>query len=166
LGTPTYVALANLTLSSSAASVTFSSISQAYRDLVLVMTPKGSGFAAGPWLSFNGSTLTYSWVYAEGSGSATASGTDSGSSGIRINPENYISAANDNQVFTVQIMDYSATDKHKTVLGRYGTANAGVGMSAGRWSSTAAITSLKLDSSPTGSTMAAGSTFALYGIVA
>jgi len=36
-GVSAYVPLANLTLGSSAASVTFSSISQAYKDLVLVI---------------------------------------------------------------------------------------------------------------------------------
>jgi hypothetical protein len=37
-GVSAYTALANVTLGSSAASVTFSSISQSYRDLVLVIT--------------------------------------------------------------------------------------------------------------------------------
>ncbi len=64
-----------------------------------------------------------------------------------------------------QIMDYSATDKHKTVLVRVGNVgNSEVGANAGRWASTAAITSVRV--APNDGTFSSGSTFNLYGIVA
>ena len=51
----TYVAIATNTLSSAAASVTFSSISGAYTDLVLVTNATlASGGAANLWCRFNG----------------------------------------------------------------------------------------------------------------
>jgi hypothetical protein len=66
-------------------------------------------------------------------------------------------------VTIVHIMDYSATDKHKTVLSRANRASSGVDAIAGRWASTSAITSIKYFAS--GRTLDIGSTVALYGIV-
>jgi hypothetical protein len=61
-------------------------------------------------------------------------------------------------------MDYSATDKHKTVLVRSNAASTGVEAIAQRWASTAAITSILVF--PSTGSWAAGGTFSLYGIVA
>lgn len=66
-------------------------------------------------------------------------------------------------------MDYSATDKHKTVLGKSGEVNTAVEATAWRWASTAAITSLRVQSLPAGGSgyyLAAGTTMALYGVSA
>lgn len=161
MGTPTYTPMANITLSSSAASVTFSSISQAYRDLVLVMSTKSS---ASVYVSmrFNAdSGSTYTSVEMEGTGSAAGSGTVTTTylslgSGYTDTTQDGIVLAN--------IMDYSATDKHKSVLGRSSKAGWGVLALAGRWANTSAITSLQVF--PSSGTWTAGSTFALYGIVA
>jgi hypothetical protein len=63
----------------------------------------------------------------------------------------------------LQIMDYSATDKHKSALTRTThTSQSVVEALASRWANTAAITSLAVS----GGTFNVGSTFALYGIVA
>ena len=61
-------------------------------------------------------------------------------------------------------MDYSATDKHKTVITRASSAGYYIGMSAGRWANTNAITSVSAVME-SGRTWSIGSTFALYGIV-
>jgi hypothetical protein len=61
-------------------------------------------------------------------------------------------------------MDYSATDKHKTVLSRANNAANGVTAIAGRWASTSAITSIVLTFQS--SSLATGSTVALYGVSA
>jgi hypothetical protein len=59
-------------------------------------------------------------------------------------------------------MDYSATDKHKTVLIRQNSvADSAFAMGA-RWANTAAITSIQL--SLGAATFSTGTTFALYGI--
>jgi hypothetical protein len=64
----------------------------------------------------------------------------------------------------LQVMDYSATDKHKTSLVRSGESVDGTEAWVSRWPSTSAINSILLY---TGSnSFTAGSTFALYGIVA
>ncbi len=64
-----------------------------------------------------------------------------------------------NAVF--QIMDYSATDKHKTVLYRYDNPGVGTMAAASRYASTSAVTVVKAEFG-----FAAGDTFALYGIAA
>jgi hypothetical protein len=156
-GVSAYTALANVTLGSSASSVTFSSISQAYRDLVLVINaPAGGVFG---YLRFNGdSGSNYSAVRMYGSGTATGSDTGLiGSSAINIS-EFY----NEQNLTTVNIMDYSATDKHKTVLSRANAPAYYVFGIAGRWANTAAITSLVV--SPSSGTFNSGGTFALYGV--
>ena len=62
----------------------------------------------------------------------------------------------------LQIMDYSATDKHKTALARNNVAGIGVEASATRWANTAAITSVQVYVD-TGS-FAIGTTLSLYAI--
>ena len=157
--TSTYTPLANLTLGSTASSVTFSSISQSYRDLILVINaPMSSGGVFG-YLRFNGdSGSNYSAVRMFGSGSSAGSDTGLiGASAINFS-EFYV----EQNITTVNIMDYTATDKHKTVLSRANAPSNYVFGIAGRWANTAAITSLTISTSS--STWAAGGTFALYGI--
>ncbi len=155
MGTPTYTPLANLTLGSSAASVTFSSISQAYRDLVLVVN--GSLTSPGNLvnMTFNSDTTTtnYSWVYILGDGSSPTSAS--------VNTYQLLVMATNSQV-NLSIMDYSASDKHKSSLSRISTADTNVQARAMRWANTAAITSIALTANAT--TFASGSTFSLFGI--
>jgi hypothetical protein len=61
------------------------------------------------------------------------------------------------------IMDYSATDRHKTLISRYSNAANEAGAMASRWGSTAAITNIELITT-SAATYAAGTTFSLYGI--
>jgi hypothetical protein len=62
-----------------------------------------------------------------------------------------------------QIMDYSATDKHKTTLVRSNNAADATEAMTGRYASTTAVTSIEigLDGSLS---FASGSTFSLYGV--
>ena len=162
--TPTYTLIDSVTLSSSAASVTFSSITQDYRDLVLVAQPlslTASDFGGSSNITFNGDTGTnYSYVRMTGNGSTTdsSSGTQNRIPGPFQNNSTY------NDLFICQIMDYSATDKHKTVLMKKAPLPAEVGAFAHRWANTAAITSITFTG--ISGDFAAGSTFYLYGIEA
>lgn len=160
--TPTYTPLANLTLSSSAASVTFSSISQAYRDLVLVVEGSSASGAANNRIRFNGdSGATYSLARMNGNGSTTFSDSYTSVNFPTLSTMNFTTTGR--VIITASIMDYSATDKHKAVLARSGSDEA-VGAVALRWENTSAINSLMFYSA--NSTFAAGSTFSLYGISA
>ena len=72
----TYVPLASTTLSSDTGSVTFSSISSSYTDLVIIMSVQGNtgGTAQGSntnFLRFNGDTASnYSYTYLSGNGTS------------------------------------------------------------------------------------------------
>lgn len=155
------VPLANVTLGSSASSVSFSSITGIYRDLIIVTTAfnTAAGFA-DIWARYNGDSGTnYTRVYMFGNGSSTGSGTNSDT----VNYLGYSSNVNDN-IHTTHIFDYSATDKHKVNLVRANSASNSAGLYAGRWASTAAITSITFGTN--GTSFAAGSTFMLYGVSA
>jgi len=157
-------ALATLTLGSAQATVTFSSISGAYRDLRLVITG-GITFGSNTSMRVNGDTgSNYSWVTLEGSGSAASSGTSSGTQ-MAFRQVNIINS-NGTPVtqYSIDILDYSATDKHKSMLFRTDNSAKATIASAGRWASTSAITSISLFAS--GDTWTAGSTFTLFGVSA
>ena len=154
--TPTYTALANITLSSSASSVSFSSIPASLRDLILVISggPTTSSDLLVKVNSDSGSN--YSRIYAIGNGTAASSASDStGGFGAFI--------AGTNNTIILQFMDYSATDKHKTVLSRFDSTELYAGMIAGRWANTAAITTIDLTVPST--TFVSNSTFSLYGVI-
>jgi hypothetical protein len=170
--TMTYTPLANLTLGSSAASVTFSSIPATYRDLIVVLNIRSthSGDEDYALMRFNGDTgSNYSYVFMNGSGAAATSGT--ASSSTFINDSNFAANSATANVFTpavINIQDYSATDKHKTTISRSNstTASGQVSATAGRWANTAAITSVAFTCFQSGASYASGSTFSLYGVIA
>lgn len=153
--TNTYTALATLTLTSTDSEISFASIPATYRDLVLICSATASS-GQDIVIKLNGDASNYSRVYAYGSGSGSgASGADSsnGWGVVRTSASNTV----------LQIMDYSATDKHKTVLSRLnGASDYGTAMIAGRWASTAAVNAVS--ASVASGTFSAGSTFSLYGI--
>ena len=155
--TPTYTALATKTLTGTASSVTFSSIPATYRDLVLVCDYTGST-TAFVILRYNGDTgANYSRVTMIGNSGGAQSLT-----ATNITVGAMYSANRNTTVF--QVLDYSATDKHKSSVQR--DSNAGqseVVASAARWANTAAINSISL--TPASGTLSSGSTFSLYGII-
>jgi hypothetical protein len=166
---PTYEPIATQTLGSAAASVTFSSISGSYTDLVLI--ENGGNSTAGQAFIFqvgNGSIDTgsnYSYTILNGTGSAATSYRySSQTSGIFAwsGPPTSIG-----DIGIAQFMNYSNTTTYKTVLVRYSSAsgtNAGTDAMVSLWRSTSAINTIKV-SSISGNILA-GSTFTLYGIKA
>jgi len=155
--TPTYDLLASTTLATAASSVTFSSIDQSYGDLILVVNSVSS-FGSFIKVRFNGSSSGYSYVRAQVSGSSAISSAGTYDAVIAGFTSNVSDAVN-----IAQIMDYAATDKHKSVLVRANATSLSTGMYANRWASTAAITSLAITDSNADS-FVSGSTFNLYGI--
>ena len=152
MATTTYTPIASITLGSSASSVTFSSIPQDYRDLVLVFGGQGSAFASYE-IRLNEDASNGSQIYMRGDGGGPFSTSESK---ISWNFGAQQSTA------ILHIFDYSATDKHKTTLQRSGNPSDFVFAFAGRYASTSAITSLEVGDAS--ATLAAGSTLALYGI--
>ena len=163
MATPTYDLLDSTTLTSSASSVTFSGISGTGKgDLVLVANVKATA-GVDSLLRFNSDTgSNYSWVRASGNGSSAASFANT-TDGIYLNAVASFDSTNFNSVI-VQIMDYAATNKHKSVLSRANNASLGVEMGASRWANTAAITTIEFRSGSS-TQFVANSTFHLYQIV-
>lgn len=152
------VPLANITLSSTASSVTFSSISGSYRDLMLVIN--GGAGGGGPYLQFNSDTGTnYNYVFLRGNGSTATSVQNGNDTYAQLNWLG-ISA---NGVLITHLLDYSTTNKHKLWLARTGTATTSTELASGRWASTSAISTIV---AYPGVTWSAGTTFALYGVSA
>jgi hypothetical protein len=152
-----------VTFTSASATVNFSSINQSYRDLVLVCTGTSANTSVNSiQIQFNGDTGTnYSYVLSQGVGSTASSLSGT----ITAMPVGLTISSSVN-VNIFQIMDYSATNKHKVVLARANSMGESyIRVTAGRWANTAAITSVlcKID---TGANFSTGSTFALYGIAA
>jgi hypothetical protein len=166
---PTYSPLATVTLGSSASSVTFSSIPATYRDLILVarFTTAASGSTFDVRLNGDSSS-TYSHVGMNGrsNGANSFSFTATGKFELLGN-----SFGTSPAQCIFQLMDYSATDKHKTGLSRAQSEENGTAMNltnayAVRYPSTSAITSLSCHSFAGSVSFASGSTFALYGVIA
>jgi hypothetical protein len=154
--TPTYTALANITLGSNAGSVSFANIPQTFRDLVLIFD--GTTTVAGNlYAQLNlDNTSSYSRQMIRGSGSAVAA---SSTTSNLIEVTNQGIQIGTRALATMNIFDYSATNKHKNLLmrGNYNFVDA----TTTRWAKTAGINRIVLTAS-----FASGSTFALYGIVA
>jgi hypothetical protein len=161
--TPTYTALANITLGSSASSVSFSSIPATYRDLVLVAVTTVTNSSGDLQVRINNDTgSNYSTVQMGGQGSGSGFSATYTFAGIL--PSNNVGESTTIPTnFQLAFMDYSATNKHKTVLTRTNNAGLGTQAQANRWANTNAITSIQCAVRTAGQ-FSSGSTFALYGI--
>lgn len=164
--TNTYTPLATITLTGTDSEVVFASIPQSYRDLIVVCKwgLTGSAESIGGF-RLNGATTGYTNV----SITADSGGTPASDVRTSDNLSFVWRVGNDgsiNATTIIQIMDYSATDKHKTSLTRNNSlANSFVTAIAGRWASTEAVTSVALRPW-SGGNIATGSTFSLYGVIA
>lgn len=161
----TYTPIATNTLGSAASSVTFSSISGTYTDLVLIMNLGTSTTNADVYINLNGDNgSNYSRTVLYGTGSTA--GSTRGTNDTRFNLTYY---GNPTTAFSwigiVNFMNYSNTTTYKTFLSKATNADTyGVNDQVGLWRSTAAITSMVI-SNPFGN-FNTGATFTLYGIKA
>lgn len=157
----TYTPIATTTLGSAASSVTFSSISGAYTDLIIVTNTQRETTGSGPVgfsARFNGDTGTnYSNTALLGDGSSASSSRDTNQTGV------FVLLAPDSQWGNsiIQINNYSNTTTNKTTLTRINATTNYAGAFVGLWRSTAAINSITFYGSVN---IKAGSTFTLYGV--
>ena len=153
----TYEAIATTTLGSAASTVTFSSITGTYTDLVLIAN--GSPSANSDfYIAFNSdSGSNYSRTVLYGTGSAAGSQRDTNLTRM------LIGAFYPNQINLLQIMNYSNTTTNKTVLSRSNGPSNVVEANVGLWRSTAAINRIDLTLSGS-NTFSTGCTFTLYGV--
>lgn len=163
----TYEPIATTTLSSNQTSVTFSSISGSYTDLVLVLFIKSVSTGSNQWINLrlNGdSASNYSQTTLSCSGSTVESFRYSNrSDGIFIGDTN----SNDYATIICNIQNYSNTTTYKTVLSRSSDASDFVKAIVGLWRKTPeAITTINLQIESVANNIPSGTTATLYGIVA
>jgi hypothetical protein len=161
----TYEKIATTTLSTAAANVTFSAISGAYTDLVLVANLGCSAGGNRAFWRVNGNVANdYSKIYLLGDGSSTGT-SDTQSESQSFIFDGIAVPTTLSGTLIQHYQNYSNTNMFKQVLSRCNHPTSGTMMVAGQWRQTAAITSIYLEA--TGSaTWITGSTFTLYGILA
>jgi hypothetical protein len=159
-----YIPLATVTLGGSDSDISFTNIPATFKDIVLVGNWQNSSTASAGRLQVNGDGgSNYNGVWMTGNGSTTSSGSESSQTSARIagaisGPDNVFT-----NMVTITFLDYAATDKHKTILSRFGSANRESQATASRWASTSAITSIRFFDI-LGQTFQTGATFSLYGV--
>jgi hypothetical protein len=160
----TYDPIATQTLGSAAASVTFSSITGTYTDLVLVISAQGaSGASSAINAYFNADTASnYSYTQITGDGSSAASTRNTSSTRMRLGWSAVSSAF---APIVVSIQNYSNTTTNKTSISRINDAASITGAVVNLWRSTAAVTGITMNLN-SGANFNTGSTFTLYGIKA
>lgn len=156
-GVSAWTPLANITLSASATTVTFSSITQTYRDLFLVV--KGTSTTSAAFrLNYNndatGTNYSYVFMNSTGGSWSTSAGSSNEFGSFYTGQGNVL----------INIMDYSTTDKRKVALSRTDNAANILRAIATRWANTSAITQIACTLN-TGS-FNSGTSFALYGVSA
>jgi hypothetical protein len=153
-------ALASITLQEASASVSFSGIPEGYRDLVLAVNSIPVSQLAETYIRLNNDAgNNYTAIEAWGD-PPSLGGTSITRTGLYTG---YFDDANRATQVT-QIIDYSATNKHKTALVRLTKPDQATSMIATRWANTSPVTSLTVFSQS--GSYAAGSTFNLYGRIA
>lgn len=165
----TYENIATTTLGSNQTTVSFTSISGSFTDLILVCNARSATASLSDTylMTFNGDTANnYSRTRLLGTGSAASSGNRTSAPNIDFEGMAGANAASDVfQIAKVQIQNYSNTTTNKTTLIRGDDSNNYVLATVGLWRSTSAITSISLATS-SGAQFVTGSTFTLYGIKA
>ena len=166
-----YDSIATTTLSTSTATITFSSIPATYRHLqirFLTRTDRANQ-EDNNQLRFNSDSAgNYAAHVLYGDG-ATAGSFSDGSS-ITFNTRSVVAAASSTSgvfgVGVIDILDYKDTNKYKTVRSLNGYDNNGAGqvrISSGLWMNTAAITTIAITSA-NAANFVQYSSFALYGV--
>ena len=171
----TYVLIASNTLSSSAASVTFSAIPNTYTDLVLRVSTRDTRTASGPLIGFtlrvnNDFGSNYSSTKLIGNGSTASSSRQSnydGVSPIANTGDIGTSTADTFNNGEIYFSNYTSTgSKPISVFNISENNNATTGIQTEVWASlyrgTSAISTIVLTAD--GTAFKAGSSFFLYGI--
>jgi len=159
----TYEPIATTTLGSASATVTFSSISSSYTDLILVGNIVGQSATGGLQMRLNSdSSSNYSYTFLNGDGSSASSSRASSQTEASISFSNSTTVPSS---FITQIMNYSNTTTFKTLLSR-SSSNGNTLAYVNLWRKTPeAVNRIDIITSG-GYTINTGSTFTLYGIKA
>jgi hypothetical protein len=158
-----------------AANVEFTNIPQTYTHLQIRgigrSSNAGNSFGWGYYIFNSDTAANYSSHILQGNGaSATSASYTGATNGLQIRATDFArsgTTANTFGVTIVDILDYSNTNKYKTirVIGGSDTNGAGVvSLASGNWRSTAAITTIKITNQT--DNWLQYTSFALYGVKA
>jgi hypothetical protein len=162
----TYEKIATTTLSSNQATVTFSSISGSYTDLVFIVSAKQTPALNTQYVRFNSDTGTnYSYTILTGNGSSATS-TRYSSQDAWYSGYYGVPPTDSYGIEIYNFQNYSNTTTYKTGLVRTNRASGGLDAMVGLWRSTSAITSVTYGITGVSAYLTSGSTFTLYGILA
>ena len=161
----TYQLIETKTLGTAASTIEFVSIPQDGTDLLILISGRTDRNAQGDsvYVAFNGSTSGFSFRYLEGNGSSASSNTDAR---FFANVTGATNTANTFSNAAIYMPNYSGST-NKSYSTDYAQENNTtvntIGIGAGLWSNTAAITSFTL-SLGTGPNFVVGTTVSLYKI--
>ena len=159
----TYEKIATTTLSSATATVTFSSISGSYTDLVLIIRGTNSGTTDDMGIQFNGDTSAiYSRTFLEGTGSAA---TSSRNTNVTAAPLGGYIASTNNFISIINIQNYSNSTTYKTQVARANDPSGNLYATVTLWRSTSVINSILCRWFVAGQ-FGSGTNFTIYGIKA
>jgi hypothetical protein len=165
-----YESIASVVTTAGQTSITFTSIPATYKSLQIRILARRSNGTTGTdteYLRFNsdsGSNYAFHYLYGNGS-SALVSSSASTSFIACYEIGRNGTTANSFGVSIIDIIDYASTTKNKTVRAFFGldlNGSGSVTLGSGLWMNTNAITDININAAA--DPMAAGSTFALYGI--
>ena len=163
----TYEKIATNTLGSNASSVTFSSISGSYTDLVLIVNALGVGANTDENCSIQLNSDTgsnYSVTRLRGNGTTASSDRDSNATSALAGIIQVKTTGDTTRdTFIAQFQNYSNTTTNKSFLIRSNSTAYSVQAIVGLYRSTSAITSIKFQINS--NNFFTGSTFTLYGIL-
>jgi hypothetical protein len=165
----TYEPIATNTLGSDTVTISFTSISGSYTDLVLV-TNHYMTAQCTVGIRFNSDTgSNYSFTVLTGNGTSAASSRASTQTSIDTDTGVVRNPSVSNAMTIWNIQNYSNSTTYKSVVIRHTNATtdaSGTSAGVGTWRNTAAITSITLLATSSVQSFKSGSTFTLYGIKA
>jgi hypothetical protein len=164
-----YELIETILLASTTATVTFSSIPSTYKHLQIRALGRSSvaGDTGGFGMQLNadaGSNYTFHALTGDGSSVASLAQTSRSNAAVGVMTASS-STANSFGVLVLDILDYTNTNKNKTLRSLTGKQSSGslIRLASGAWLNTAAITSITFLDTVSGS-FVSGSRFSLYGI--
>lgn len=157
--TLTYTLLSTTTLGSDASTITINSISQSYRDLVVVVRAKASTTSELRF-SLNPSNNEHRYTSIIALSGNTTSQSSSGQAGFQANAN--LSTAE--ETFAIMnLMDYSKTNRQTTGFIEFKEPTTRLALMGLRWTDTTAVTSISISASS--GNLRANSSVRIYGIV-
>ena len=164
-----FESIATISFSSGQNEVTFSNIPSGYKHLqVRGFVNSNASAVDNIYIRMNGSQTGYSWHTVYGNGSTTGSTGGTNDSLIIMCRVAGSATTTNFSGFVMDILDYTNTNKNKTIRSLSGFDRNGSGelwFWSGLWANTSAITSLSFSPAFSGTTtIISNSTLALYGI--